>query len=67
MRSDSFCDVYSYSPLLLAMQGHALTRVTGAGFHSGRARLMTNYHPTAQHKDEPGNSVKDAWDFSEGR
>ncbi|EWM30264.1 nadh dehydrogenase [Nannochloropsis gaditana] len=46
-------------------KGHALTRVTGAGFHSGRARLMTNYHPTAQHKDEPGNSVKDAWDFSE--
>lgn len=37
-----------------------------AGFHSSRA-VLTNYHPTAQHKDEAGNSVKDAWDFTDGK
>lgn len=26
---------------------------------------MTNYHPTAQHKDVEGNTVQDAWDFTE--
>ena len=26
---------------------------------------MTNYHPTAQHKDVEGNTVKDTWDFTE--
>lgn len=26
---------------------------------------MTNYHPTASHKDVAGNTVKDAWDFTD--